>query len=511
MFMKQKLSPFPTHWIIAIAIMLLTAGIRLWFILSADFPLNDGGLFYSMTRDLIQNNFNLPEFTSYNNDHIPFAYSPLTFYFTGFLHTVTALPLIQFFRFLPWFFSLLTLPFYYLIAQELLPKKRIALISLVVFVLSPRSFQSLILGGGLTRSGGMMFALPAIWLSLKFFRNTNIRYLFGAGILFGLSLISHMEVGVFTATSILVIYFVKDRTLKGLLLTGSIGIIGFIIASPWWTTVLSMHGFGPFMAALQSNPPNAISLTQLALISYTSQPQLQIFLSFAIIGILLLISKKNNLILIWITVILLTITRGAHLFVFIPLSLAAGYGIYRIDRLSRLPHNMSLVVIGFFLLLSFSTAFVHDFTPFDHLPNKEQKAMNWISSNTNPEDVFIVISNRPGWAWFLDPTAEWFPALSERKNIGTVQAYEWLPDFKDRIELNKELKTCNDRNLACLERFAQDNKITFSHIYVSKHTVLEPGWPACCTLLTASIHASYKYRLIFENEDVYIFSKISTL
>ena len=52
-------------------------------VLTADFPLNDGGLFYAMTRDLQHANFLLPATTSYNGLGIPFAYPPLGFYVAG--------------------------------------------------------------------------------------------------------------------------------------------------------------------------------------------------------------------------------------------------------------------------------------------------------------------------------------------------------------------------------------------------------------------------------------------
>ena len=40
--------------------------IRFYIVLQSDFPLNDGGLFYTMIKDLIANNYHLPLVTSYN-------------------------------------------------------------------------------------------------------------------------------------------------------------------------------------------------------------------------------------------------------------------------------------------------------------------------------------------------------------------------------------------------------------------------------------------------------------
>ncbi len=60
--------------------------------LNSQMPLNDGGPFYSMIQDIQKNGFALPLFTSYNLDHIPLVYPPLSFYFTALLSTLFHLP-----------------------------------------------------------------------------------------------------------------------------------------------------------------------------------------------------------------------------------------------------------------------------------------------------------------------------------------------------------------------------------------------------------------------------------
>ena len=78
--------------IVFLILSLLVGGyIRLSMALSATFPLNDGGLFYQMTQELVANQFRLPFFTSYNHLNIPFAYPPLAFYLTGALNQLLRL------------------------------------------------------------------------------------------------------------------------------------------------------------------------------------------------------------------------------------------------------------------------------------------------------------------------------------------------------------------------------------------------------------------------------------
>jgi hypothetical protein len=97
------------------------AYVRILPVLQAGFPLEDGGLFYTMTADLQRNGFILPAETSYNQPlGIPFAYPPLPFYVAGLAQSLSGLPLSEIIRWLPVFFSLLTLPAFYLLAKTLL-------------------------------------------------------------------------------------------------------------------------------------------------------------------------------------------------------------------------------------------------------------------------------------------------------------------------------------------------------------------------------------------------------
>ncbi len=83
--------------------------LRLYFVLRTDFPLNDGGLFYTMVQDIQRDGFLLPAYTSYNLDNIPFSYPPIAFYLAGISQLLTGASLVDIFRLLPALFSLLTI------------------------------------------------------------------------------------------------------------------------------------------------------------------------------------------------------------------------------------------------------------------------------------------------------------------------------------------------------------------------------------------------------------------
>jgi len=114
--MKNKITHIvqtKSEVIIIISAILLGGWIRLNYVLSADFPLNDGGLFYTMARDLIANNFKVPLFTTYNQANIPFAYPFLPVYCIAFLNQFFGVDLLDSLRFLPLIFNISVIPFVY--------------------------------------------------------------------------------------------------------------------------------------------------------------------------------------------------------------------------------------------------------------------------------------------------------------------------------------------------------------------------------------------------------------
>jgi hypothetical protein len=97
--------------------------IRLAYVLQSDFPINDGGLFYTLIKDLMANHYRLPLTTSYNHLNLPFAYPPFIFYLSGFLADLTSWGLINIIRILPAIFTVLTIPAFFLLASVLIENK----------------------------------------------------------------------------------------------------------------------------------------------------------------------------------------------------------------------------------------------------------------------------------------------------------------------------------------------------------------------------------------------------
>ena len=131
-------------------------------IAGSTFPLNDGGLFVVMIRDILADGFRLPIGTSYNAAGIPFAYPPLALYLAAVLVKITALPMPELLRWLPLIANLGTVAAFAALARSLAPERGSATAAALLFPTLPFSIEWLVTGGGLTRSFGMLFLTLAV-------------------------------------------------------------------------------------------------------------------------------------------------------------------------------------------------------------------------------------------------------------------------------------------------------------------------------------------------------------
>ena len=223
--------------------------VRLPAALGSSFPLNDGGLFYRMILDLQANHFALPATTTYNSSGIPFAYPPLAFYLTGMLAQAFHLDVLVLLRLLPALISALCVPAFYFLARDILGRKQeTVLAASLAFALTPRGFEWHIMGGGITRALGLLFALETMRAAHALFTRGGGRPMLAA-ILWGtLTFLTHPEAALQTALAAAIFYLALDRTRRGAvgaLLTASAILL---LSAPWWVTILTRFGGDPFLA-----------------------------------------------------------------------------------------------------------------------------------------------------------------------------------------------------------------------------------------------------------------------
>ncbi len=164
--------------------------IRLFPALLARFPLNDGGMFLSMIRDLRANGFLLPKFTTYNLAEIPFAYPPFGFYVAALL-SLLGIPELETLRWLPALVNFASIPAFYLLANAVLKDRPRAAVASLCFTLVPSSYGWQIMGGGLTRSFGVLFIILTLYVMHEMFGRGTWKFVALTILIGALAVLSH--------------------------------------------------------------------------------------------------------------------------------------------------------------------------------------------------------------------------------------------------------------------------------------------------------------------------------
>jgi len=499
-----------------VAKLLLLASILLggWFrffpAFLAGFPVNDGGMFFVMMKDLQANHFLPPLFTSYNQLDIPFAYPPLTLYLGAALNNLLGLSLLDILRWLPALVNTACIPALYLLAKELLEDDLQAALSAFAFALTPHLMDWLSMGGGLTRSFG---TLPQIMTALFAYRliarggKTNI----GWTILFGgLTVLSHTESTVFAIALPILFWLFKSRNRTGLVhgLWVALGVIA--LAGPWYGLVVSRYGIETLLSALRTGGHTPlVALLLFDIRALTAEPFLDLLGALGILGVITLTVHRRYLVPALLVTIYLVETRSAHTVGNI--ALAMGAGTFLAEVLLPALQNRITLLLALTAPFLLGNAIYHGYVvSLDHVSNADRSAMEWVAHNTPADSRFLVLTGEP--TAMCDSVGEWFPALTGRHSLTTVQGREWTigAELEEVLQRRIAIEACLDGDLACLEQeigyFGAPDYIYIS-ANIPTNSCKELKKPLPTRSLVLSLAGSPDYQVEYQDEDVFIFSK----
>ena len=516
-----------TYTVALVLAVTLGIGVRAFHVLSQDFPLNDGGLFYAMVRDLQAAHYHLPAFTSYNDAGIPFGYSPLGFYLAGVLDDLTPLTLIDLFRWLPLTVSALTVVAFAWLARSLLASRAAVVVAIVAFGLVPRSFIWLLMGGGLTRSLGFLFALVTLRLLYGFYTERRWSYVPFIASTAALTVLSHLGTAPFVAFSGVLFLIAYGRNRQAVLGSTVAAAGAALLSAPWWATVIKMHGMGPFLAASATGGSIfhgfhiSAAIDTLAHFGVgTSETVLALIGMLGALGFFFSLAMGDWLLPAWWIAIVALDARQGSTFATVPVALLTGVAVVHLllPALRRLPAPTlrrspsraawsPTVILGIFLVFSAATALVRSrevvggITDMGHLTPQELSAMSWVARETSPDAQILVVAGTP---WEIDRTSEWLPVLGERKSVATVQGYEWRPlgEFQRKQQEYNELQGCSGWVSQCLRDWSSATGVGFTHVYLPKSPDRD-----CCRLLRYSLERDRAYRLIYDGPGAVLFAR----
>jgi len=498
--------------------------IRLMPVLNSNFPLNDGGLFFTMTKDLIAEGFRIPDFTSYNHLEIPFVYPPLGFYMAGGINEVTGWDLLDVFRFLPAIFSILAIPAFYFLAKTISSNEFSLGLSVLMFSFLPPTVEWVIMGGGITRAPGFLFSLLALRSGYLLFFQKKKKNIILTAIFSSITILFHPEAAVHTAAGIFVFFLFSRRYKEGLLKSIIVAILILLLTSFWWLSIVANHGFSPFTAAGTTGLHNVNNLLNFILFNFTQEKGLTITGVFALIGIFLFMSKKRMMILCWFLVTFVAGPRSAPLYLAPIIALLAGTVLTQIlmqiddeynrkkveaDNRQFLSGKISKIFLTI-LILHWSISgliTVYDVLTIYTLSQSDIKAMEWVKENVSTDKKFLILS---GISPFRDATSEWFPTITKRISVATIQGHEWINDydFNEKMENFSELQKCTLETLDCIDEWENESKLGYDYIYLRKYVYIQNYGNIPTDALLNSLLGRNGFTLVYETDSVLVFKRI---
>lgn len=415
----------------AIAVLI---GMRIYLALATDFPIGDGALFYEFVRATGETFPGLPETVRYNQMDVPFAYPPWSFWLGGLLANLGIAPLATV-HYLP----ILVNGAYALLFALLMLRgghsRLFTAIALLFFAASFRSFEWLVMGGGLSRGMGSLFTLlaliacttPGTLVGRRTEAPLSIWSAVAAGAFVAGAILSHLEWGLLAAASVALSRACGAGSVREFIRTTFMaGLTALLLISPWLFFILQVHGLGPFLAAGGSGGWSIRgSMTYFLVLAYSS-----LFNPFLPLGGLVLLLRRS---LFWIgftlLCIFLTPRHGATpLVLAVSVYSAAGaLALWHLLRQLTSKARLSAAVTAAAVVAVASLMAYAGFNSaryFWPLSAEKRQAMQWVREN-HPGASFAVVGGAP---WQNDISGEWFPTLSGASSVTTVQGREWLPD-----------------------------------------------------------------------------------
>ena len=495
--------------------LLFGAAIRFWPAISNGFPLNDGGMFYSMARDLQANHYVLPQFTTYNSSEIPFAYPPLGFYVAASLSGLLPVSAVSIFLWLPALVNTLSILVFYKFAEEVLLTRTSAALAVLIYALSPRAFLWQVMGGGVTRAFGILFLLLMTWQAVALFKNYShkklaLTVLFGAG-----AVLSHPQTALHAALAGGLIFAFYGRNKRGLVSALLTGLGVCLLTAPWWGLALARYGLDPFLSAGQTSQRTLESYLAIIKIEGLGDYLFLPTLLLAFIGIWVTFKQREYFLCTWAVFAYLVDPRGGEGIALLSLSMLAGIGLYKLCAWMSRPGDVQAAepfagrraqlliagLVAYFVLV----AGVSDLQLLNtSLKPADLATIDWVQANVSGHKTFLLATGRE--FSMSDPLQEWFPALTGQHSATTMQGLEWTLGQRFFPWYDQLIAFQHCADVQCVSDWSGRNNIHYDYL-----VVMIPGANDRDELanslrsLAISARTSALHLLVYESEDAQVF------
>jgi hypothetical protein len=169
------------------------------------------------------------------------------------------------------------------------------------------------------------------------------------------------------------------------------------------------------------------------------------------------------------------------------------------------------------MLLSGLAAPLSGLSPLFALDSADQAAMSWVANNTPADARVVVVAGLP---WQIDAYSEWFPTLTGRVSVSTLQGYEWFgrSAFEQQHRMHDAFTLCAFQTTDCLKSVSTEFGVKFDYVYVptepppaSVNQILAASRIPCCVAIENSLRADPAYQVVYDGPGALIARRVAPL
>lgn len=495
--------------LVLVGSILFGAIVRFLPALQVGFPLNDGGMFLSMIRDLRTSHYELPLFTSYNKLNIPYAYPPFGFYFSRMLSDGFNISEVNILLWLPPLVNTVSILVFYRLASSILQSQWAAAVGTIFYSLTPGASIWFVMGGGLTRGFGSIFLMFSLLWVFRLFQGGGGRELIWSILFCSLTILSHPEAGIHVVVGVALLCLFYGLNYKDIQYAVLIFVFTFVGTSFWWGTVLAYHGLAPFLSAMNTGSVGESFWISFFVALIASQSFIPILPLVRFMGLIWGGAKKRYFLILWAFIPFLIEPRGAPSASFYPFCMLMA--LVFVEALPSLFNymnekkklnteakywqwmNLGLVVLMCYMFIEAS---LYGFRLVNSsLTWEDREAMTWIQDNTSDSSRILSITGVESPE--TDPFIEWLPALTGRQNETTIQGLEWTlgRNFYTRYDDLAHVQVCETEN--CITEWSARTGLGFDYLVIRK--------PGTKKNLINSLWNSPQYVNMYSTDGVVVF------
>jgi len=477
------------------------------------FPALGGGLFLDMASTIAANGFAPPTvIEGYTQSGVIFTYPPLMFYVIAVLLKITPFSGVEIAWLLPIVSMGAVVVASYYLGLELLGSQEDAAVAATIIGTWPDVIRMNIAAGGMVRAPALLFTVVGSIVALRLFRTNEWSYTGVGGILFGLTTLTHPVYAVVFGSSYLLLYFLIDRSKKGILQGTTVCLLGLVVASPWLFFVNQAHGLEILLKASSTQGglfPLFGAVKTLTFLHSPFSVLVTVYSALFFIGILFSIAKREFLIVGW--VVGLTVIIGSPFVYLLGAFLAAPMITTHLPNaiadVSAPPLHRVAPLLIVVAVLGYGTLsgalYAGNYLGMSSSPDgfaasvdqDDLDSMQYLQQST-PEDATVAA---------IGNNAEWIPYLTNRTILFGPWGMEWYGHdrFKTEMQQYSRLSTCP--TASCISTVLNETGSNPDFIFVSNTGGIWGSGKTHPVSLSETMNQSENYRLVYSNDGSWIY------